>query len=78
MLGIAAELRLPVRFDSINEADLAAADEVFITSTIREILPVVRVDDAVVAEGRPGRITRALHEAFRTRVGLAAEPMPWE
>jgi branched-chain amino acid aminotransferase len=75
---IAAERRLEVRFAAVTPADLAAADEVFLTSSIREILPVVAVDEHVVADGRPGPVTRALHEAFRTRVGLGAERMPWE
>jgi branched-chain amino acid aminotransferase len=42
------------------------------------VLPVVRVDDRAVADGRPGPVTRALHAAFRARAGLGAEPMPWE
>lgn len=78
ILDVAAELRLPVRFDTITPDDLAAADEVFITSSIREVFPVVRIDDRVVAGGKPGSVTRALHAAFRTRVGLGAAPMPWE
>jgi branched-chain amino acid aminotransferase len=78
LLEIAAELRCAVRFSPITPADLAAADEVFITSSIREILPVVRVDDHVIGDGHPGRVTRALHVAFRTRVGVGADPMPWE
>jgi branched-chain amino acid aminotransferase len=78
LLEIAGERRLEVREASITPADLAAADEVFLTSSIREILPVVAVDDHVIGDGRPGPVTRALHEAFRTRVGLGAEPMPWE
>ena len=71
-------LRSPVRLAELTPADLASADEVFITSTLREVLPVVRVDDRPIADGRPGPVTRALHAAFRVRAGLGAEPMPWE
>ncbi|APR85509.1 Branched-chain amino acid aminotransferase [Minicystis rosea] len=78
LIEVAAERRLPVRFSAVTLRDLVTAEEVFITSSIREIIPVVRVDDDVIGDGRPGRVTRALHESFRTRVGLAAEPMPWE
>jgi branched-chain amino acid aminotransferase len=68
---------------SVHEAplglvELAAADEVFVSSSIREIVPVVRVDAQQIGDGHPGPVTRALHAAFRTRVGLGAEPMPWE
>lgn len=67
-----------VRFEALTPADLAAADEVFLTSSIREIVPVVRVDDRVIGSGKPGPVTRVLHAAFRARIGLGADPMPWE
>ena len=36
----------------------------FFTSTTREIVPVVRVDDRVVGTGRPGPVTQRLRAAF--------------
>ena len=68
----------PSTSPTLTPADLAAADEVFLSSSLREVLPVVRVDDRPVGDGRPGPVTRALHAAFRARVGLGGEPMPWE
>jgi branched-chain amino acid aminotransferase len=47
-----------------------AVDELFLTSSIREILPIVEVDKRVVGSGQPGEITRKLHRAFRRLVGL--------
>jgi len=61
---------LSVRERALPPAQVAAADEVFLTSSIREIVPVVEIDGAVVANGSPGPITRALHQAFRAHVGL--------
>ncbi len=78
LLEIAGEMGHPVHFEALTSDQLAAADEVFVCSSLREVVPVVRVDDRVVGGGRPGPITRALHAAFRTRAGLGAEPMPWE
>ena len=78
VIEVAVENGHSVRFESLLPADLAAADEIFLTSSIRELMPVVRVDARIVGDGRPGPITRALHEMFRTRAGLGAEPMPWE
>jgi branched-chain amino acid aminotransferase len=78
VLDLAREARVEVRIEPMMVTDLTAADEVFLTSSLREIIPVVRVDDAIVASGEPGPTTRRLHEAFRARVGLAAAPMPWE
>jgi branched-chain amino acid aminotransferase len=57
---------------------LYAADEAFITSSIREVLPVVRVDERVIGAGRPGPIARRLHRALREAAGAGDRPMPWE
>jgi branched-subunit amino acid aminotransferase/4-amino-4-deoxychorismate lyase len=43
---------------------LKQADEVFITSTIREIVPIVRVDDDVIGGGIPGPIVRRIRSGF--------------
>jgi branched-subunit amino acid aminotransferase/4-amino-4-deoxychorismate lyase len=56
------------------DADLLGADEAFLTSTTREVVPIVRVDDAVVGTGRPGPVTVKLLDAFRVRArGLAQQ-----
>jgi branched-chain amino acid aminotransferase len=65
-LGIAIELRTP----SLDEA--YAADEVFITSSIRELMPVVRLDERVIASGKPGPVFTQLRQAFRQRVQPAS------
>lgn len=78
ILQAAEALRMPVRFETCSPQDLMTADEVFLSSSIREILPVVRIDQSTVGDGRPGPLTRALHAEFRRRAGLAGLPMPWE
>lgn len=45
-------------------ATLLGADEVFVTSTTLEILPIVRVDGQRIASGRPGPVTRRLTSLF--------------
>lgn len=45
--------------------DLYTADEVFLTSSIREVVPVVRVDGAAIGDGRPGPLTQRLGAAYR-------------
>jgi len=63
------EIRIPdiqVRERTLFPADLESADEVFITSTTRELLPVVAIDGLKI---RPGRATMdRLHAAFQKRV----------
>lgn len=49
----------------LRDNDLFEAEEVFLTSTTRELLPITRVDDRLIGGGRPGPITRRLLEAFR-------------
>jgi len=49
-------------------AALAIYDELFITSSTKEILPVVQVDDQVIGNGKPGPKTRKLLDLFHTYV----------
>lgn len=53
--GLKAEERV------ITVADLLQADEVFITGTTVEVLPVIQVDQAMIGTGKPGRITQQLY-----------------
>jgi branched-subunit amino acid aminotransferase/4-amino-4-deoxychorismate lyase len=48
-------------------ADLLAADEAFLTSSIREVMPVVAVDGSAIGDGRPGLAAARLQEALRLR-----------
>ena len=55
-------LRLEERAFSADEA--RAADEAFLTSTTAFVMPIVRIDDAVIGDGKPGAKTRALLAAY--------------
>jgi branched-chain amino acid aminotransferase len=48
----------------IARAELYLADEVFLTGTAAELVPVREIDDHLIGEGRPGPITRAIQEPF--------------
>jgi branched-chain amino acid aminotransferase len=69
VLRLAREQGIAVEETPLRPEDLARADEIFITSTQREILPVTRIGDARVGDGRPGATTRRLHDAFRRFAG---------
>ncbi|HKU39822.1 MAG TPA: aminotransferase class IV [Polyangiales bacterium] len=73
VLELAAELGIRVHEVQVHPHDLYHADEVFITSTIREIVPVVKVDDVVVASGKPGPATRRLLAAYRDKARALAD-----
>ena len=72
---VARSVGVPARYAVLRDADLAHADEMFITSTTREVLPVTVVNDRPVGAGAPGPVTRALADGFRARVNeLCREP----
>ncbi|MEP7122910.1 MAG: aminotransferase class IV [Byssovorax sp.] len=76
VIAVAGELSIPVRFATFPPGILA--QEAFLTSSLREVLPLVQIDAHRLGDARPGPITRAIHVAFRHRVGVGAEPMPWD
>ena len=76
VLDIARELGIEVDERAFSPTELAHSDELFLTSSIREIVPVVVLDDIPIGDGKPGPVTRALHTAFRRHVGL--EERPWK
>jgi len=57
----------PVREGEYALDELLGADEAFLTSSIREVMPVVSVDDAQIGDGRPGRAAARLQAALRLR-----------
>jgi branched-chain amino acid aminotransferase len=78
ILAAAAREGIAVQERRLRPAEIFAAEEVFITSSIRELLSVVRVDDRPIGAGVPGPVARALHRAFRVAAGVGDRPMPWE
>lgn len=65
VLELLPGLGVPVREEPLHLEDLLAADEAFMTSTTREVVPVRQVDETPIGSGRPGALTRRVVEAFR-------------
>jgi branched-chain amino acid aminotransferase len=72
VLELAVELKIPTEEARLVPADLATADETFLTGTTREITPITAVDDRAIGSGRPGPITLRLLQHFRQRVAALA------
>jgi branched-chain amino acid aminotransferase len=64
VLELAASL-FEVQVRDLSLQELQDANEVFSTGSVREIMPVVRVDQGIIADGLPGPRTMALMAAFR-------------
>ncbi|GAB4205769.1 MAG: branched-chain-amino-acid transaminase [Sandaracinaceae bacterium] len=68
VLDAARDLRLVVRERMLSARDFERADEAFLTSSLREVVPVTRIDGAPVGSGRVGPVTERLRAAYRARV----------
>ncbi|MGH2690007.1 MAG: aminotransferase class IV, partial [Actinomycetota bacterium] len=62
IMKIAADLGIPVAERTLARADLYLADEVFVTGTAAELVPVRSVDDREL--GDPGPVTKKLQEVY--------------
>ncbi len=78
VLTLARDEGLPVVEQMITRDQLYIADEVFITGTAAELVPVRMVDYRTVGDGRPGPITRLLAKAYDLNVhGQGAHSHEW-
>jgi len=68
VLELAAELGIPVRLMPIFTPEFAHIEELFITGTTSDVMPIVALNGLPVSDGRPGRITMSLYEALVPRL----------
>jgi branched-chain amino acid aminotransferase len=64
IIRIARDLGLEVVERNLARAELYLADEVFLTGTAAELVPVREIDDHVIGAGEPGEITRQIQTVF--------------
>jgi len=65
IIEIAYEAGLNFREDDITREQLKDADEIWLTSSTKEILPVTQLDDKPVATGKPGRHWRDMLDRYQ-------------
>lgn len=53
---------------AITETELRTADEVWVTSSTKEIYPIVKLDDKAVANGKPGEVWQRMHQYYRQSI----------
>jgi branched-subunit amino acid aminotransferase/4-amino-4-deoxychorismate lyase len=54
----------------VEEEELKTADEIFITSSFKDIVPIVKIDDFKVANGEVGPITKDLMKEFAKVINI--------
>lgn len=64
VLQLAREAGIPTQETTLIRHDLYVADEIFLTGTAAEVVPVVSLDGRRIGDGKPGPITRRLLEVF--------------
>ncbi len=71
VLEIARRAGISSEEELFRQEDLFCADEVFLTNSGIELLPVVQIDGRPIGNGTPGKITRQLSELFKAEVSLS-------
>jgi D-alanine transaminase len=56
---------LPIEFRDVSEAEVRAADEIWVTSSSKEVLAIVELDGKRVGDGRPGPVFRRMHQLYQ-------------
>ncbi len=81
LLEIAKKNNFQVKEENFTPKRVCGAQEVFITSSTREVMPVTQVDGQVIGNGKPGPRTRGLHDLYRQYIqeviGQEKKKVPW-
>jgi branched-chain amino acid aminotransferase len=73
ILELARSARVETRESSLTVDDLLDADEVFLTNSIMQVLPVIRVEKHDIGPGTVGPVTKQLLQEYRSRVEVECE-----
>ncbi|MFH1621858.1 MAG: aminotransferase class IV, partial [Candidatus Omnitrophota bacterium] len=65
VIKIIKKQRLNFKMGKFKIRDLLSCDEVFLTSSLMEIMPLVEVNGKPIKNRRPGPITYSLHKAYK-------------
>jgi len=65
VVELAQAAGMPIEFAEISEAEVRAADEVWITSSSKEVLAITELDGKPVGDGKPGPAFRRMHQLYQ-------------
>ena len=65
VLELAREHGLPIELRDVTEAEVRGADEIWVTSSSKEVLPIVTLDGKAVGAGRPGPVFARMYQLYQ-------------
>jgi D-alanine transaminase len=72
VVGLCRANDIELRQEPMTETELRRADEIFITGTITEVVPIIRLDGEPVGTGKPGPVTMRLANLYSEAIRIAA------
>lgn len=66
IIQLSNEMSIPVQENAFTVNELFQAEEVFISATKSDIVPILKIDGKKIGTGKPGAITKRVKEAFRS------------
>ncbi|MEW9675673.1 D-amino-acid transaminase [Lentibacillus sp. L22] len=69
----AKKLGIPFSETGFSLDDIATADELFLSSSTSEIMPIIAVDDKPIGNGKPGSITKQLQAEYEQDAAITPE-----
>jgi len=75
VMDLARQAGYDVREQMLTRYDVYNADELFLTGTAAEVVPVVTIDRRTIGDGKPGKITKDLERRFREFANSVGEPI---
>jgi branched-chain amino acid aminotransferase len=68
VIQLAHELKIPCREVRFPKERLYEADEVFLSSSIKEVFPVTQIDSVTIGQGSQGLLTKRIHDAYQNLI----------
>jgi branched-chain amino acid aminotransferase len=68
ILEIAEKKGIKTEEVALTEGDLCEANEVFLTNSLIEVVPVVKVEGETIGKGKPGKLTWQIHQLYREQI----------
>jgi D-alanine transaminase len=76
VLEIARDLAMRVDETPFAAGDLPRASEVFLAGTTTDVMPIIRVDDLAIGDGKPGPVATTLFRELRKRLDALSHSRP--